>query len=93
MDGPGLIPGGARFPFTASRRILGPLQPPIQWVPKIPFTEVRRHWRETDHLFPSSAEVKEGEAITLITYFYIATLYLTYYCELRGEDPEGDAEY
>jgi hypothetical protein len=34
--GPGLIPGSARFFSTAARLTLGPIQPPIQWVPVDP---------------------------------------------------------
>jgi hypothetical protein len=38
---------------------LGPTQPPIQWVPGALSLGVKRPGREADHLFPSSAEVKE----------------------------------
>jgi hypothetical protein len=44
---------------AASRRALGPTQPPIQWVPGAPSLGVKRPDREADHSFPSSAEVKE----------------------------------
>jgi len=40
---------------TGSRPVLGPTQPPIQWVP-----EVKWPGRETDHSLPSSAEVKNA---------------------------------
>lgn len=81
--------------FSSERpdEFLEPTQPPIQWVLKVPFTEVRRQWRETDNLFSSSAKVKEGGAITLITHVYMATLHLTYYCELCGEVTEGNVEH
>jgi hypothetical protein len=36
---------------------LGPTQPPIQWVPGV-FLGVKRQEREGDHLYPSSAEIK-----------------------------------
>jgi hypothetical protein len=38
---------------------LGPIQPPIQWVPRALSLGVKRAGREADHLPPSSAEVKE----------------------------------
>jgi hypothetical protein len=38
---------------TLSRPVLGPTQPPIQWV-----LEVKRPGREADHSPPFSAEVK-----------------------------------
>jgi hypothetical protein len=44
---------------TASRMTLGPTQPPIQWVPGALSLGVKRPRRETEHLPPSSAEVKE----------------------------------
>jgi hypothetical protein len=55
---------GTIFLFsTASRPDLGPTQPPIQLVPGA--TSLRINWsgREADHSFPSSVEVKNGEAI------------------------------
>jgi hypothetical protein len=47
------------FLFTVSRTVLGPTQPPLQWVPGSLSLGVRRLGRETDHSPPSSAEVKE----------------------------------
>jgi hypothetical protein len=44
---------------TASRPVLGPTQPPIQWVAGTHFLGVTRPVREVDHSPPSSAEVKE----------------------------------
>jgi hypothetical protein len=38
--------------------ILGPTQPPIQWVPGALSLGAKRPWCEADHLPPSSAEVK-----------------------------------
>jgi hypothetical protein len=60
---------GVRFPvgardFFSSRPVLGPTQPPIQWVPGALFTGVKRPEREADHLPPSSVEIKKGGAIT-----------------------------
>jgi hypothetical protein len=48
------------FLFTiASRTVLGPTHPPIQWVSRAPSLGVKRPGREADHSPPSSAEVKE----------------------------------
>jgi hypothetical protein len=44
---------------TASGTALGPTQPPIQWVEGALSLVIKRPGRETDHLPPSSAEVKE----------------------------------
>jgi hypothetical protein len=44
---------------TASRKALGPTQPPIQWIPGALSLGVKRPGREADHSPPSSAEVKE----------------------------------
>jgi hypothetical protein len=44
---------------TASRTVLVPNQPPIQWVPGVLSLEVKRPGREADHSPPSSAEVKK----------------------------------
>jgi hypothetical protein len=44
---------------TASRTALGPIQPPIQWVPGALSLRVKRPGREADHSPQSSAEVKE----------------------------------
>jgi hypothetical protein len=55
------LPAAAKvFTFsTESRPALGPNQPPIQWVPA-----VKRPDREADNSLPSSAEVKNGEAVS-----------------------------
>jgi hypothetical protein len=48
------------FLFTiAPRTVLGPTQPPIQWVPGALSLGVNQSGREADHSHPSSAEVKE----------------------------------
>jgi hypothetical protein len=49
---------------TASRTALGPIQPPIQWVPKALSPGVKRPGREADHSAPSSAEVKKAWSYT-----------------------------
>jgi hypothetical protein len=49
---------------TASRPVLGPSQPPIQWVPGALSAGVKRPGREADHPYPSSAEVRECVELT-----------------------------
>jgi hypothetical protein len=44
---------------TASRRALGPTQPPIQWVPRLS-PGVKRQGREADNSPPPSAKVKNA---------------------------------
>jgi hypothetical protein len=54
-----VLGGGKIFLLsTSSRPVLGPTQPPIQWVPGALFLVVRRAGREADHSPPTSAEVK-----------------------------------
>jgi hypothetical protein len=48
---------------TASRPVLGPTQPPIQWVPEAPSAGVKRSNREAHHSNAISAEVKNAGAI------------------------------
>jgi hypothetical protein len=43
---------------TSSRLVLGPTQPPLQWVPGILSPGVKRSGREADHPPPTSAQVK-----------------------------------
>jgi hypothetical protein len=58
LDGPGIESRRGRdFPH-ASIPALGPIQPPVQWVPGL-FTGVKRPGRGVGHLPSSSAEVKE----------------------------------
>jgi hypothetical protein len=53
------------FLFTiVSRKVLGPNQPPIQWVPGALSLWVKRPGREADHSLPSSAEVKNAWSYT-----------------------------
>jgi hypothetical protein len=55
------------FLFTiASGTVLGPTQPPIQWIPGALSLEVKRPGREADHSPPSSAEVKNAWGYTSI---------------------------
>jgi len=44
---------------TVSRLVLGPTQPPIQWVTEALSLGVKRPGHEADHSPPFSAEVKE----------------------------------
>jgi hypothetical protein len=48
---------------TGSRPALGPTQPPIQWVPVAFSPRVKRPGSGADHSHPSSAEVKNDEAV------------------------------
>jgi hypothetical protein len=50
----GSLPAGA-----GNFSLLGPTQPPIQWVPAALSFRVKRPGRETDHSPPSSGEVEE----------------------------------
>jgi len=49
----------------ASRSVLGHTQPPIQWVPGSLSLGVNWPGREADHLYKSSAEVKECAELNL----------------------------
>jgi hypothetical protein len=53
------------YPFTTVfRPTLGPIQPPIQWVPGALSLGGFKQWgHQADHSPPSSAEVKKGAAI------------------------------
>jgi hypothetical protein len=44
---------------TSSRSALRSIQPPIQWVPAVLYTGIKRQRREADHSPPISAEVKK----------------------------------
>jgi len=43
---------------TVSRPALGHSQPPTHWLPKELLPEIKQKYRQTDHLPPSSEEVK-----------------------------------
>jgi hypothetical protein len=47
------------FLFVTESTVLGPTQPPIQWVPGALSLGVKRPGREANHSPPSDAEVKE----------------------------------
>jgi hypothetical protein len=49
---------------TASRPVLRPYQPPIQWIPGDLSLGIKRPRRETDHSPPSGAEVKNAWSYT-----------------------------
>jgi hypothetical protein len=49
--------------YSTSRPVLGPTQPPFQWVPKALSPGVKRPGCEADRSSPTSAEVKNGGAI------------------------------
>jgi len=55
---------GIIFLTTASRTALGPIQPPIQWIPGALSLWVNRPRREAEHSSPSSAEVKKPWSYT-----------------------------
>jgi hypothetical protein len=56
------------FFSTLSRPVLGPTQPPIQWVPGALSPGVKLRGREADHSPPTNAEVKK-------TWIYTSTLH------------------
>jgi len=49
---------------TASRLVLGPTQPPIQWGSEFLSEVLKWRRREADHSFPSSSEVVNGWSYT-----------------------------
>jgi len=57
LDCPGLNPGGDEI-FRPPRPVLGPTQPPVQWVLSLSRGKVRPG-RAADHSPPSSAAVME----------------------------------
>jgi hypothetical protein len=66
------FPAGARefFYSTASRLVLGPTQPPIQWVPRVISRGIKRPGRESDNSPPSSIEFKNGGAMPLLSHAF-----------------------
>jgi hypothetical protein len=65
LDGLGSNAGNGKFLLfsTASRPAIGPIQPPIQCVPREISPGVNWPGHEADDSPPSSAEVKNGGAI------------------------------
>jgi hypothetical protein len=58
---------------TAFRTVLGPSEPPIQWIPGALSLVVKRPEREADHSPPSSAEVENAWSyISTPQYVFIA---------------------
>jgi hypothetical protein len=51
---------------TTSRPVLGPSQPPIQWVPGTLFLGLKQSRHEADHSPPPSAEIKNAWSYTSI---------------------------
>jgi hypothetical protein len=64
LDGRGSIPGRGKYIFSiASRPLLRPIHPPIQWVPGDLSSGVKRLGRQANNSPPPSSEVKNGRAI------------------------------
>jgi hypothetical protein len=55
---------GVRIPTTESRSVLGPTQPPIQWLPRVLYLGVKWPGREAVQSPPSGAEVKNAWSYT-----------------------------
>jgi hypothetical protein len=69
---------------SASRRTLGPIQPPIQWVPRALSAGVKRPEREADHLPPSSAEIKNAWSyICTIQYVFLVSCLIKQWIRLQ----------
>jgi hypothetical protein len=65
----GSIPDrGKRLFSITSRPVLGPTQPPIQWILGAVSPRVKRPRREAGAIPPTSAEVKNGKAISPLPY-------------------------
>jgi hypothetical protein len=62
LDGRGSIPCGNKV-FFSSLSLLGPNQPPIQWVPGAVSSRVKRQGRKANHSLPNSAKIKNGGVI------------------------------
>jgi hypothetical protein len=63
---------GVQFPAqagnssdTTSRPALGPIQLPIQWVPRALSLEIKQPGHEADHSPPSSTKIKECKELHL----------------------------
>jgi len=59
-----LAEGGFFLFTTMSRPVPGLTQPPFQWLPGALSPGVKRPGSETDHLFPSSTELKDTLSYT-----------------------------
>jgi hypothetical protein len=57
---------------TASRPVLGPIRPPIQWVPGNLSLGVKRQGPEAVHSPPSSAEIRNDGAIPPLPHVFMA---------------------
>jgi hypothetical protein len=70
LDGRGSTPGRCKvFLFSiVSRPAVGPTKPPSQWVPVALSPRIKRQGLKADHPPPSSGEVKNGEAISLLSH-------------------------
>jgi hypothetical protein len=67
MTGVALLAGAVIVLFTTTSRLtLGPTQPPIQWVPRALIPRIKHPGHETEHLHPSSAEVKNVWSCTSV---------------------------
>jgi hypothetical protein len=67
---------GIFFFTTVSRPVLGPTQPPIQWVPGALFLGVKWPGREADQSSTSSVEVKNTWSFTSTPQYVFRAWYL-----------------
>jgi hypothetical protein len=67
-----LFPTGVgNFLFSiAPRPILGPTQPPSQWILGIVSFRVKCQERQTDHSLPTASEVKKGRAVSPLSHMF-----------------------
>jgi hypothetical protein len=65
LNGRDSIPGKCKVStfYKSSIPVLGPIQPPIQWVPRAVSQGIKRPGCEDNHSPPSSTEIKTGGAI------------------------------
>jgi hypothetical protein len=74
-----------RLPATVCRPALEPAYRPIQWVPGLLLSGVKRLERQADHLPPSSAEVKNvWSYTTLPPYVFMAWCLMKHRINLHG---------
>jgi hypothetical protein len=73
LDGQGSLSGrGKRFfstPECPGRPALGPIQPPIQWVPGPLSPGIKRPWREADHYL-----IKHKDNFTFCRFQFLSSL-------------------